>query len=322
LAEDYTYIVARLRALEAAMPERAWFERLARTPIDGLLGLLREYYRSFESVSDPADFEGALEAEKVEVLELITSLLREEQPRQFIRAGYDFDNVTHAWKAARLGAQPALTPFGLVPAETVAQAVAGNVRGMLPPHLDKHVEMLDTTFEETKSLAVCEYAAEAAKWRFRFGVAPGPEARAYLRCKVDLANIKNIMRLRRSALRTEALEAVWLDGGEIETVKLRALFKGSEDELFSYIATTSYRRLLALGLSKETALWNIDPLLRQALMELIGESRYRSFDFSPVLYHIELRERNEEILRRVIVGRLNRLSEETALERLGSLLPS
>ncbi len=64
----------------------------------------------------------------------------------------------------------------------------------------------------------------------------------------------------------------------------------------------------------------MDAVLRRATMELLGGSRYRHFDISPVLYHVELRERDEEILRRIITGKLNRMNEEMLLERVEALL--
>jgi hypothetical protein len=322
LAEDYTYIVARLRSIEALQPERAWFERLARAPGENLLGALREHYRGFEAVSSPAEFERALETEKRSLLELVTGLLQDERPRQFIRSGYDFDNCTHAWKAAKLGASGALTPFGFFAPRDVEETVAGKAGGILSPRLEAHLAALDARYEETKSLAACEYAGEAAKWRFLFEVAPGVEAAAYLRCKVDLINIKNCIRLRRSALRTESLDAVWIEGGDIETARFRSFVREGEEELLSFLATSVHARLIPLGLSRDVALWKIDPIMRRAFMEFLGESRYRFFDFSPVLYHIELRERDFEIVRRIVASRLNRLSEETMLERLGVCLPS
>jgi V/A-type H+-transporting ATPase subunit C len=322
LAEDYTYIVARLRSIEATIPERAWFERLVRTSEESLLGALREHFGGFEGIDGLMDFERALELEKASMLDLVTGLLREERARQFVRAGYDFDNLTHAWKAARLGTRSALTAFGLVQSEAIERSAAGKTRGILPPYLETHIEMLEAVFEGAKSLAACEYAAETAKRRFLFDVAPDAEARSFLRCSTDLANVKTLIRLRRSDVRRDALEAVWLPGGEIEPAKLGSLLTEDEDALFSFLATSSYRRLLSLGLSRETALWRIDPILRQVLLEFLGESRYRVFDFSPVLYHIELRERDYELLRRIIVGRINRLGEETVLERVNALLPS
>jgi V/A-type H+-transporting ATPase subunit C len=322
VAEDYTYIVARLRSLEALMPERAWFEHLARTPGENLLGALREYFHGFEAVSSPAEFERALDAEKLALLELVTGLLQEERPRQFIRSGYDFDNCTHAWKAAKLGARSSLAPFGLFPPRDVEETAAGKVRGVLSPRLEEHLAALEARYEETKSLAACEYAGEAAKWRFLFETAPGEEAAAYLRCKVDLVNIKNCIRLRRSALRAEFLDAVWIEGGDVEAARFRSFVREGEEELLSYLATSVHARLVRLGLTRDVPLWKIDPIVRRALMEFLGESRYRFFDFSPVLYHIELRERDFEIVRRIVVSKLNRLSEETTLERLGVVLPS
>jgi vacuolar-type H+-ATPase subunit C/Vma6 len=322
LAEDYTYIVARLRSIEALQPERAWFERLARAPGENLLGALREHYRGFEAVSSPAEFERALEAEKRSMLDLVTGLLRDERPRQFIRSGYDFDNCTHAWKAAKLGARSALTPFGFFSPRDVEETVAGKARGILSPRLEAHLAALEARYDETKSLAACQYAAEAGKWRFLFETAPGEEAAAYTRCRVDLINIKNCVRLRRSALRRESLDAVWIEGGDIETARFRSFVREGEEELLSYLATGVHARLMRLGLSRETPLWKIDPIMRRALMDFLGESRYRFFDFSPVLYHIELRERDFEIVRRIVANRLNRTSEETTLERLGAALSS
>ena len=304
------------------MPERAWFERLARTNEESLLGAIREYFGGFEGTGTLVDFERALESEKASALELVSGLLQEESARQFIRGGYDFDNVTHAWKAAKLGAARALTPFGLVQPAVVEQAVTGKSRGVLPPHVEAHVDRLDAAFEATRSLAACQHAAENAKWRFLMSVAPDAGARAYLCCKADLANIKTLIRLRRCKLRREALDAVWLPGGEIEPEKFGTLLREEEDSLYSFLATTSYRRLLSLGLSNETALWKIDTLSRQALLESLGESRYVVFDFSPVLYHIELRERDYALLRRIIVGTINRLGEEIILERMNTLMPS
>ena len=322
MAEDYTYIVARLRSLEALLPERSWFERLARTPEENLLAALREHFRGFESVGSPVEFERALEAEKLSLLDLVTGLLRDERPRQFIRSGYDFDNCTHAWKAAKLGERGALTPFGFFPPREIEDTVAGKIKGTLAPHLEEHLGALDERYEETKSLAACEYAGEAAKWRFLFAIAPGEEAAAYLRCKADLVNIKNCIRLRGSTLRTESLEAVWIEGGDLETSRFARFLREGEEELLSFLATSAHATLIRLGLSRETPAWKIDPIMRCALMEFLGESRYRSFDFSPVLYHIELRERTFDIVRRIVTARLNRASEEATLERLDAVLPS
>jgi vacuolar-type H+-ATPase subunit C/Vma6 len=321
VAEDYTYIVARLRAVEAALPEKAWFERLSRAGEENLLGSLREHFRAFEGVGELLDFERALAEERSAALDLVSSLLPGERPRLLVRAGHDFDNVRHAWKASKLGREAtALTSFGLVPAATVAETFAGKLRGAFPPHLAALVEELDASYEASKSLAAAEYAGETAKWRFLFSVAPDERAAEYLRVKIDLANVQSFVRLRLEPIRGEALSSVWIAGGEIAPDRYEGLFAEPLDEFFAYLATTSYRSLPAAGLAKDAPLWRVDALLRRAVLELLGGSRYRHFDISPVLYHVELRERNEEVLRRIITGKLNRMNEEMLLERVEALL--
>jgi V/A-type H+-transporting ATPase subunit C len=322
MAEDYTYIVAWLRSLEARLPDRAWFEHFARTPVGGLLGALKEYYPAFEMTSSIAEFEQGFEAEKEAILEKITALLSDERPKLFLRAGYDFANVVVAWKAGRLQRRATLVPFGLVPPEEIERAVGLADRGALPEHLGALIETLERTESETKSLAACDYAGEAASWRFLAAVAPGDEAREYLRRKIDLANIKTFIRLKRSALRKESIELAWIEGGDIEPATLRGLLRGTEEEFLGYLSLTFYSELRARGLGTETPLWRIDPMLKRLLMDAMGGSRYRAFDFSPVLYHLELRDRDTEMMRAVIVGKLNELPEELILERVEALLPS
>jgi len=321
VAEDYTYIVARVRAIEAAMPDVAWFQRLARTSQTGLIATLREYYHGFETVDSLFEFEKGIEAEKVAVLNLISNLIADPGTRIFLRGGDDCDNVLHTWKAQKLGARPTLNPFGLVEGEVVEKAIASGDWEPLPEYCRDLLGELET-WGGMEAPPEAEYRGEAAKWRFLMSAAPDARAREFVRMKIDLMNIKTFVRLKRTSLRREALDLVWIACGGIESAKLAALFKEPEDELYAFLEMTDYRGLVRLGLGKDIPLWRIDPLMRRHLLSILGESRYRFFDISPVLYHLELWERDMQLLRSIIVGKLNRLPEEMIMERADTLLPS
>lgn len=321
MAEDFTYIVARLRAIEAALPDRSWFERLVRSPQENVLGSLREYYPAFESIDSLYDFERALMVEKKTMLHLVVSLLAEERSRLFIAAGYDFDNVRHAWKAAKRGrSASALVSYGLVDPEIIVDAVAGKLASALPEHLKELIEALEREFETSASLSVAEYAAEKLKWKFLSENAPDSSASQYVRSRIDLMNIKNLLRLRMEPIRKLSLDKIWCDGGEIEAARFSVFIKASIVEFFAFLATSSYRSLLGLGLSPEEPQWKIDAAMRRFIMDTLSESKYRHFDFSPVLYHIELHERNEEMIRRIALAKLGGLPETTILSRLENLV--
>jgi V/A-type H+-transporting ATPase subunit C len=321
VSHDFTYVVARLRAIEAYRPDKVWYQRLARTSKSGMLGMLREYFSGFETVDSLFDFESGIEAEKNAALRLISGLISDDGTRIFLHAAYDFDNLLHAWKAQRLGRTPAPNPFGTVTREDIEKAVSGGSAGELPAHLGALLERLEALPDDA-GLAQAEYLGEAEKWRFLIHAAPGREAIRYVKTMIDVINIKTFIRLKRSTLRKQALDTVWIDGGRIEPARLAALFREPEEGLYSYMETTSYRKLAQRGLSKDTALWKIDPILRLELLEQLGESRYRFFDLSPVLFHIETLERDMQLLRTIIVGRINNLPEESVGEHIDMLLPA
>ncbi len=321
MAQDYTYIVARLRALEAEMPDAAWFQRLARSPVDGLVSMAREYFAGFEQVGQAAEFERGLEAERTDFMVFVTRLLSDERVVLFLRSEYDFDNLLHAWKAAKLGREPVLTGAGLVDPELIGKAAAEGDPGDLPEHLGSLLDGLERHIEKG-DLASAQYAGEAVKYRFLLESAPGGTARAHVTRRIDLANIGTSVRLKRSSLRGADAGKALLEGGSIERGRFAALLDEPEEELYSFLQYSEYRGLLRKGLGGETDLWKVDSVLRGHLLGALEGSRMSFFDLSPLLYHIALRSRNELLTRIVFVGRSNGIPEDRILERVETALAS
>jgi vacuolar-type H+-ATPase subunit C/Vma6 len=321
VATDYTYIVARLRALEADMPDTAWFQRLARSSPGGLVTMMREHYRGFEKVTSIEDFETGLEAEQSAFLLLLSSLIDDPATLAFIRSEYDFDNALYAWKAKNWGGEPLTSDSGLVDKELLTKAVEDQDRKLLPDHLRDFLEEIELSGEKDEP-ALVQSAGEAMKYRFLLGIAPGAEAGEYIRMRIDLMNIKMLIRSKRSKLRSTEPDRGFLEGGSIDRALTGRLLKESEEDIYAFLRISDYRRLLDLGLGAETPLWRADDAFRLFLLEKLGESRLRFFDLSPVLFHIELRDRNEHIARTVLVGKLNGMPEDWILERVQALLPS
>ncbi len=306
---------ARLRAVEAAMPEKSWFERLARTPTDGLLGILREYYGGFDGVESPFKFERGLDGQRKIDLQLVASLVNDPRTLVFLFSGYDFDNAIRMWKAHRLGVTAAYYECGLIPVDVLEKAVVSKDRVALPRYGKDLLEMLGSAGESLE-LSQAEYLAEAAKWRFLLELAPCRESHEYTRARIDLANIKSFVRLKRVSIRAEAIEMVWLEGGEIERSRYFDFIKGTEEEFYAYLRFTDYRGLIDLGLGKEMKLWKIDALIKRWLLALLRESRYRFFDLSPVFNHLELLDRNYTVIRAIMSGKMNKIPEKILLEEL------
>jgi V/A-type H+-transporting ATPase subunit C len=319
VSQDYTYIVARLNAIEATMPDRAWFLRMARIPEQQLPGMIREHYGAFESVEKLFEFERALEQEKAELLDLLTSLIQDKAVVAFLRAGYDFDNFTQALKGRLTGGTAVLLPFGTVDTEKISTAVESGRTGELPGYLKDLSERV-TGPAEAGEIEEVEYRSAGMKYRFLLGAAPTDGAREWVRLKIDRINIGNFMRFRMTALRRKIPAEIWIEGGNIERSRFVGFYKEPVDEFLSFMGTTAWRGVLGEGFAAGMEPGMIDTVLDRRLLEITGEARYRFFDLLPVLHHLDLRDSREKLLRMIIVMRINRLPEDMTSRKVEAVV--
>jgi vacuolar-type H+-ATPase subunit C/Vma6 len=321
LPVDYTYIVARLRAIEAELPDKAWYQRLARSPSGQLIGSLREHYRGFERVDAAEAFEDGLDAEKAAYLELVSSLIGDPAVIDFLRSGYDLDNALHLIKARMMGGEAYFNEFGLIETELFEKSFQDGDLSRFPPEIREYLEKLAAVADK-KEPALLQSFGEGLKYSYLLDHAPDTEATEYMTIRIDLANIITLIRLQRSGLRRNRTGEEFIDGGTIDRQHLVSLLREPEDELYSFLQFTDYRHLLSSGLAKETPLWAVSTLGEAFALEYLGHSRLRFFDITPVLYHMELRSMHERALRSILTGVTNGLPEERMIERLDQILLS
>ncbi len=319
MAVDYTYAVARIRAMEAAMPDKAWFLRMARSPARQLLTGVREYYQGFEGIDGIQDFETGIEADLASLFDLFSSILGDGPETEFLRAGADFDNYVFAVKGDMMGAEPVLLPFGLTGTDEVAAAAAGGDPVMLPGYLKRLHDLLASAREKGQPASL-DREGERAKWEFLLGAAPTEDARLWVRLKIDMVNIKSFARLRPGGLWKEDVSDVWIAGGTIEASRFASLHSEPFEDFLSFLGSTEWKGLQARGFSRDMEAWKIDMALDGELLELTAGSRSRFFDIMPLLHHIGLRERNARLLRTIFTGRINGLPEDDIVDSVEALL--
>ncbi len=325
MSDEYTYIVSRLNALDAALPDEDWFARFARSAPDSLLSPLKEYFMGFEAVESIEDFESGLQLERAKILDLISSCIDEEDTLIFIRGEYDFDNLLYLWKAEkRKGLKSAAfvektLPWGMVPVEILKKALDEGSGAFLPGYLKSLYGYLEGLDDES-ALNRARYLAESEKWRCLLEKAPEKAAVYYTRCRIDLENIRMFIRIKRTGLHRDPEGQTWIGGGHLDALLLGSLFSAGEDEFYSYLKTSMHSGLLEGGLEKDTPIWQVDYILSGHLLSLISESRLRYFDIGAVLYHIEKRKMIEAVLRSIITGLTNRLPQKAVSETVESIM--
>lgn len=301
------------------MPDRSWFMRMVRSPARQLLSGVREYYDGFEGVDEIHGFEAGIEADLSALFDLFSSVLGEGPETEFLRGAADFDNYVLAVKGEMLGAEPVLVPYGLTGTDVVAAAASSGDATFLPAYLKKLGETLTGPREKGLPISL-DREGEREKWRFLLAAAPSEDARRWVRLRIDRVNIKAFARLRLTSLRKGDTTDLWVDGGTIEASRFASLFSEPFEDFLSFLGSTEWRGLPARGFGRDMEPWRIDAALDSAMFDLTSGSRSRFFDIMPLLYHIELRERNARILRTIFTGRINNLPEDAMIEGIEELL--
>ena len=238
---------------------------------------------------------------------------------EFLRAAADFDNYVLAVKGEMLGAEPVLVPFGLTGTEEVAAAAGSGDPTLLPVYLKELHDALAVSREKELPVSL-DREGERAKWEYLLGAAPSEDARQWVRLRIDKVNIKSFARLRMSTLRKGNTADVWIAGGTIDASRFAGFFSEPFEEFLSFLGSTEWRGLPAGGFDRDMEAWRIDTALDAAMFDLTSGSRSRFFDVMPLLYHIELRERNARVLRTIFTGRINNLPEDDMVESIEALL--
>jgi len=251
--------------------------------------------------------------------ELLSSVLGEGPESGFLRAGLDFDNYILAVKGKILGAEPVLLPFGPTRAEVLEAAAGSGDPTFLPDYLKGLNDTL-ASFREKELSPSLDREGERAKWEYLLRAAPSEDARYWVRLKIDRANIKSFARFRLTGFWEGDTSDTWIAGGTIEASRFVSLYSEPFEDFLSFLGSTEWRELPQRGFDREMGPGRIEAALDGAMFDLISGTRSHFFDVMPLLYHIELRERNARVLRTIFTGRINNLPEDEMAESVEALL--
>jgi hypothetical protein len=292
---------------------------MVRTPARQLLSGVREFYDGFEGVDEIHGFEAGIEADLGSLYELFSSVLGDGPETAFLRCAADFDNYVLAVKGEMLDAEPVLMPYGMTGADVVKTAASSGDATFLPVYLKELSETLAGPREKDLPAAL-DREGERAKWRFLLAAAPSEDARRWVRLRIDRLNLKAFARLRVTGLRKGDTADLWIEGGTIEASRFASLYSEPFEDFLSFLGSTEWRGLPGRGFDRDMEARRIDTALDSMMFDLTSGSRSRFFDIVPLLYHIELRERNARILRTIFTGRINNLPEDVMIESVEALL--
>ena len=325
--QEFLYASGRIRALETKLLSRTIVERILEAQdMDAVMRVLSEtdYAPDFEELESIYDFEKALENSMKRTLGVIKESLKDQRVVRFFTLKYDYHNLKVVLKSRILGVgvPENLSTLGEVPVEELLKLSKGEKDVAVPKLMRLAFERAAEVYEETLDPQQVDLILDRALYEELNLLVQdiGHDfLKSYLAALVDLTNIKTMVRLKYMESDLRMLKKSLLPGGSIDLEFFEKMFQEPVPVLIEALAASNYSKVVKDGLenwvsSGSSAVY--EKLVDDFLLGMLRKGLYKPFGLETVVGYLGARENELKILRVLMVGKINGISEDMIRERL------
>lgn len=314
---EYTYAVARIRALEVSLFSKGTIDQLmACKSYDQALSLIVEKGWGGTDVPREADAIMAEERNK------IWATVRELGIPMKIFDVLSYPNVFHNLKTAikEVYTDTRRDDFfyqGTIPSmEDIRDIVAKKEFYRLPKSMEAAAQEAYETIFHTGDGQLCDVIIDQAclKAIDEAGKDSGEDIiERYADIIVTVANIKIALRCEKTRKPLEFMQRAMVAGGRLDADRLAKAALTGFDAICDYLSTS--------GLSEAAEAIKVSPSAFECwcdnyLIDMIRSQKYEAFTIGPIVAYVLARENEIKTVGIVLSGKLNGLTEESIRERV------
>ncbi|MCG0276202.1 MAG: V-type ATP synthase subunit C [Thermosediminibacteraceae bacterium] len=324
--EEFLFASGRIKVLESRLLSRNVIERILEAEdLDAALRVLGEtdYATDFEELESIYDFEKALERSMKRTLRIIKESVKDHRVVRFFTLKYDYHNLKVVLKSRILGIVPEyLSTLGEVPLEELVKLSKGEGDAGVPAAMKAAFNEAARLYEETRDPQQVDLILDRALYEElnRLVREIGHEfLKDYLAALIDLTNIKTVVRLKYMKADFRTLEKSLLPGGTIDAGFFEDIFQEPVQALIDALSSSRYSEVIKEGLENWVSTGSpavYEKLADDFLLGILRKGLYKPFGLEPVAGYIGAKENELKILRVLMVGKINGISEDMIRERL------
>ncbi|UCE05897.1 MAG: V-type ATPase subunit [bacterium] len=322
---QFIYAVARIRALENNLLDRATYERLLAEDANGVLRLVREteYAEAFNDIEQPWDFERGLDNEQNRILTLLEKLTDNDRAIQLLRIGYDFYNlkILMVEKITGETQEQSLCHVGKLMVDDLKKILAEE-HPDLPDYLQQTYHKAIIAIE--KEITTSEVAAmvDREMWKFlqnEYDKLSNEFLTQLFQKQIDFVNIRTFLRLKDQVTDQELLAENLIDDGTLGVKFFQELYSEPWDIFFRQLQFKNYEDLVSKGLAswpEDRSLWQYERTVDDHLLKLLAKTKLIYFGVEALIAYYYFKKIEMMMLRTIFVGKINGLPDKAINERL------
>jgi V/A-type H+-transporting ATPase subunit C len=320
---DYLYASARVRMLSNKVITMGKLYQM----IDALN--LRQAFRVLNEADigvgeKPENYEAALVKELTETYATVREITKNMPLFDIFRYGYDGLNIKIALKAKAAGYDPmqTMTDLGTVPKKDIVSGLLKRHIEGLPPEMAYAAEEARTAQAAANDPQKLDITIDKAMLSAMYRAAheyDNPFFHKVVRSRIDIENIRSLVRIKRAGKDADFLRVVLGRGGYVDIEKIAAAFNGSMRDIAFFAENTRYGPALRHAFDRLESAGHLNMFERVCdnyLLTFIGEANKITFGAEPIVGYIFEKENEITSVRMVMASKMANIPAETITERL------
>lgn len=314
---DYTYAVARIRALEVSLFSQSTLEQLIGCSTYGAaLNLLAE--KGWGDVDHANGAERILNREQEKTWDVVKDLVEDMEVFDVLTYPNLFHNLKAAIKAVGTGVENSHIFYDdcSISGEEMVRIISEKDYYALPKNMQEAAKEASESFFHTKDGQLCDVIVDRAALNAIY--AAGKSAKAdilqqYAESTVAVADIKIAVRSQKTAKSLEFMKRALAPCDSLNVDRLAQAALSGLDAIAAYLEGTDYAGGAEALLQSPSAFerWCDDKII-----ETIRPQKYNSFSIGPVVAYVLARQNEIKTVRMILSGKQNNLSDESIRERV------
>ena len=326
-AEQYGYSVARLRAMSGRLLEEPVIQRILESEdLESALKVLGEtaYAAWLMDLKDPGDFDRAIEAELLHVYGEVQKFVPDQRLVEMCRIPYDFHNVKVLLKSSILAREGGgrrydlLSRLGNIPVDDLIMAVESEDYRLLPFGLHHLVPACLSVWDQTKNILEVEKILDRGLFealRKIVGETGIQAAVDWSRGKIDVENIRNLIRMKRMDMEPAAASGFLHEGGFLSREKLLSILPEPVESWPRSLAFTdvarAFSRVQDVG-DLSALIVEMERILDEYVAGILEKTKYDAFAPANIIAFLWQKELEAKNVRIALVSVANKTDKALA----------
>ncbi|KAF5068514.1 V-type sodium ATPase subunit C [anaerobic digester metagenome] len=325
---EYTQAVATMRVYEKRLLDSVKIERMAdAASADEVMKILQEteYSRSMGANKQPEDFEAVLTTELERVYQEIYRMAKDQELIALLALKYDYQNLKMLLKSSVLEGEAnlLLQDMGTIPANELRSDVESENLGEYSPHIQEAVRLAMEDFGKNRDPQRIDMLVDRKYFEHLNSLVSGKRdvdlIRDYVSYQTDMYNLLALMRAKKQDKEPAFLEDLFAQGGAIPVSDLKDSYLESVDNIARKFRNYPIGPALKKGLDAYQATGRLGEMERQmenGMMSIVKPSKRVIFGPEPLFAYVVAKERENKLLRIIMVSKLNNIPPDRIRERL------